>query len=90
MGGSCWFVILGDGDRKSLGLEGTQSNLTGRPQVLGRDYQKTWCTLWTDSVRTRQNYERLLVSMADLSGFTTGGFRFNKAYEIRILVVPSD
>ena len=24
--------------------------------------------------------------MADLSGFATGGFRFNKAYKIRILV----
>jgi hypothetical protein len=29
--------------------------------------------------------------MAESSGFTTGGFRFNKAYKIRILVVaPSD
>jgi hypothetical protein len=29
--------------------------------------------------------------MADPSGFITGGLRFNKAYEIRILVVaPND
>jgi hypothetical protein len=29
--------------------------------------------------------------MADPSGFATGGFRFNKAYKIRILVVaPRD
>jgi hypothetical protein len=29
--------------------------------------------------------------MVDLSGFATGGFRYNKAYKIRILVVaPSD
>ena len=29
--------------------------------------------------------------MVDLSGFATGGFRFNKAYKIRILVAaPSD
>ena len=32
---------------------------------------------------TRYNkYECLLVSMADPSGFTTGGFRFNKVYKI--------
>jgi hypothetical protein len=45
----------------------------------------------TDSVRMRCNYQYLPVSMADLSGFTTGGFRVNKVYKIRILVVvPSD
>jgi hypothetical protein len=44
-----------------------------------------------DSVRKRCNYECLPVSVADLSGFATGGFRFNKAYKIRILVAaPSD
>jgi hypothetical protein len=35
-----------------------------------------------DSVRTRFNYEWLLVSMVDLSGFATGGFRFNKTYRL--------
>jgi hypothetical protein len=44
-----------------------------------------------DNVRKRYSYECLPVSMADLSAFTTRGFRFNKAYKIRILVVaPSD
>ena len=43
-----------------------------------------------DSVKTRCNYECLPVSMADPSGFATGRFRFNKAYKIRILVVPSN
>jgi hypothetical protein len=41
-----------------------------------------------DSLRTRCSYECLPVSMADLSGFATGGFRFNKAYKVRILVAP--
>jgi hypothetical protein len=41
-----------------------------------------------ESMRTRCSYECLSVSMADPSGFTTGGFRFNKAYKIRILVAP--
>jgi hypothetical protein len=42
-------------------------------------------------MRTRCSYECLPVSMADPSGFATGGFRFNKAYKIKILVVaPSD
>jgi hypothetical protein len=35
-----------------------------------------------DSMRTRCSYECLPVSMADPSGFTTGGFRFNKAYKL--------
>ena len=35
-----------------------------------------------DSVRTRC----LMVSMADQSGFAIGGFRFNKAYKVRILL----
>jgi hypothetical protein len=39
------------------------------------------------SVRTRCNYQCLPISMADLSGFITGGFRFNKVYKIRISVV---
>ena len=44
-----------------------------------------------DSRGARCSYECLPVSMADLPGFATGGFRFNKAYKIRILVaVPSD
>ena len=44
-----------------------------------------------DSVRTICRYEYLPVSMADPSAFATGGFRFNMAYKIRILVVaPSD
>lgn len=42
-------------------------------------------------MRTRCGYKCLLVSMVDPSGFATGGFRFTKAYKIRILVVaPSD
>jgi hypothetical protein len=41
--------------------------------------------LYEDSMRT--SCECLLVSMVDLSGFATRGFRFNKAYKIRILVV---
>jgi hypothetical protein len=41
------------------------------------------------SMRTRCNYKCLLVSMADPSGSAIGGFRFNKAYKIRILVVAS-
>ena len=44
-------------------------------------------------MRTRscEDYKCLPVSVADLSGFATGGFRFNKAYKIRILVVaPRD
>ena len=45
----------------------------------------------SDGVRTRCNYECLRVSVVDPSGFATGGFRFNKAYKIRILVAaPSD
>jgi hypothetical protein len=40
-------------------------------------------------VRTRCSYEYLLVSMADLPGFTTGVFRFKKAYKIRVLVAAS-
>ena len=44
-----------------------------------------------DSDRTRCSYKCLRVSVADPSGFATGGFRFNMAYKIRILVVaPSD
>ena len=44
-----------------------------------------------DSVRTRYNYYCLPVAMADPSGFVTSGFRFNKAYKIKILVVaPSE
>jgi hypothetical protein len=44
-----------------------------------------------DSMRIRCSYEYLPVSMADLSGFATGGFRFNKVYKIRILVAtPND
>jgi hypothetical protein len=44
-----------------------------------------------DSMKARCNYECLPVSMANLSKFTTRGFRFNKAYKTRILVVaPSD
>ena len=43
-----------------------------------------------ESVRTRSSYECLPVSMAESTEFTTGGFRFNKAYKIRILVVPGD
>jgi hypothetical protein len=41
-----------------------------------------------DSMKTRCSYKCLQVSMVDPSGFTTGGFRFNKAYNIRILVAP--
>jgi hypothetical protein len=42
-------------------------------------------------MKTRCSYKCLLVSMVELSGFATGGFRFNKAYKIRILVsVPND
>jgi hypothetical protein len=49
------------------------------------------CLLDRDSERTRCSYECLLVSMADPLGSATGGFRFNKAYKIRILVaVPND
>jgi hypothetical protein len=33
-------------------------------------------------MRTRCNYECLPVSVADPSGFATGGFRFNKAYKL--------
>ena len=42
-----------------------------------------------DSVRTRCNYECLSVSVATPRVFTTGGFRFNKSYKIRILVAAS-
>jgi hypothetical protein len=35
-----------------------------------------------DSVGTRCNYKCLPVSMADLLGFATGGFRFNKVYRL--------
>ena len=34
------------------------------------------------SVRARCNYECLWVPMVDLSGFSTGGFRFYKAYKL--------
>jgi hypothetical protein len=53
--------------------------------------RREWGLLDGDSMRTRCSHECLLVSMADPSGFITGGLRFNKAYEIRILVVaPND
>jgi hypothetical protein len=42
-------------------------------------------------MRAKCSYECFPVSMADPSGFTTGGFRFNKVYKIRILVAaPRD
>ena len=40
-----------------------------------------------DSTRTRCSYECLPVSTADPSRFAIKGFRCNKAYKIRILVV---
>jgi hypothetical protein len=44
-----------------------------------------------DNMRTRCSYECLPVSVVDLSGFASRGFRFKKAYKIRISVaVPND
>jgi hypothetical protein len=43
-----------------------------------------------DSVRTRCSNECLLVLMVELSGFTTRGCRFNKAYKVRILAAAGD
>jgi hypothetical protein len=51
--------------------------------------RESWVLLDRHSVRTRCSYKCLPISMADPSGFITGGFRFNKAYKIRILVVAS-
>ena len=46
----------------------------------------SWVLLDGDSMRTRCSYECLLVSKVDPLGFATRGFRFNKAYKIKILV----
>ena len=55
-----------------------------------RKQEKVRYFLDGDSMRT-SSYACVPVSMADPSGFATGGFRFNKAYKIRILVaVPND
>jgi hypothetical protein len=43
-------------------------------------------TFHGDSIRKRCSCWCLLVSMVDLPGFNTGGFKFNMAYKIRILV----
>ena len=55
----------------------------GRREELG--------AFWMEIVREQDVAPKFPVSMADLPGFTTGGFRFNMAYKIRILVVvPRD
>ena len=43
---------------------------------------KSFLDLDGDSMRTKCNYECILVSMVDLLGFATRGFRFNKAYKL--------
>jgi hypothetical protein len=58
----------------------------GRTSGLDRGREEageSWVLLDGDSMRTRCSYECLPVSMADLSGFASRGFRFNKAYKLR-------
>jgi hypothetical protein len=58
----------------------------GREEAGEREGFLDW-----DRLMTSCRFECLLVSMGRSVGFTTGGFRYNKAYKIRILVsVPSD